>query len=424
MWFNRPSAGQRAVLVLFTDDRRGAEELAGLARNAGNEIIARLWCGPRKPDVSHYLGSGKLAELATLVADSCADRVIVDAELSPAQERNLENRLGCGLMDRTHIILDIFAARARSHEGKLQVELAQLHHQRTRLVRGWSHLDRQRGGVHQRGPGEAQSEADRRMLNRRLHTVENSLSKIERSRALGRRRRHRSRVPVVALVGRTNAGKSTLFNCLSGGDAYVADKLFATLDTSLRRVQLPGGAAVISDTVGFIHRLPHTLIKAFHATLEEISGADLLIEVIDSGEPDLQRCCTDTEEVLSEIGAAKIPRMRVFNKADLLSLPTAAADRPALHVSARTGHGLAVLRQRISLHLFGESSECTVLIDPGEGRLRAELYRRTEVLEESMAGDGHLRIRLRAFDRDRAWLSELLKDTSSPDAHGGEILLY
>ena len=300
------------------------------------------------------MGSGKADEIAARARETDSALVIFDHDLSPVQERNLEKRMQCRVLDRTALILDIFAKRARSNEGKLQVELAQLRHYATRLVRGWSHLERQRGGIGMRGgPGETQLELDRRMINVRIRNIESRLGKLEKSRALQRRARQRGGVLSVSLVGYTNAGKSTLFNALTRAGTYAADQLFATLDTTTRKVWLEGaGQVVVSDTVGFITHLPHTLVAAFHATLEETAKADLLLHVVDAASANRDRQMEEVDKVLAEIGAAEVPQIVIMNKIDLLGTePAVALDEcgtiSRISLSARTGAGVDLLRQAL-----------------------------------------------------------------------------
>ena len=372
--FERPSAGDAALLVHLDfgselhDER--LHELELLAGSAGARVVGIVRGRRQKPDPALFAGSGKVAEVAALIADAGADLVIFDHVLSPAQQRNLERDLKCRVIDRNALILDIFALRARSHEGKLQVELAQLEHLSTRLVRGWTHLERQKGGIGLRGPGEKQLETDRRLLGERVKLLRERLSKLERQRTVRRRARGRSEVPAVSLVGYTNAGKSTLFNALTRAGAYVADQLFATLDTTSRRLYLggaaesgAGGTVVLSDTVGFIRDLPHTLVEAFHATLEETAQADLLLHVVDASSEDRDHQIEAVNLVLAEIGADSVPQIVVWNKIDATH-GAPGVDRDAygrisrVRVSARTGAGLDLLR----LALF------ELLLDPDHER--------------------------------------------------------
>ena len=354
--FERPDRGGAVVLASLDfgdpDYSESLDELKLLATSAGLMVAAVVEGRRAKPDAALFAGSGKVDEIGDAVRVAGASLVIFNHELSPVQERNLERRLQCRVLDRTALILDIFALRARSNEGKLQVELAQLRHYATRLVRGWTHLERQKGGIGMRGgPGETQLELDRRIIAQRIKTIEARLDKLARSRVLQRRSRQRSGVLSVSLVGYTNAGKSTLFNSLTRAGAYAADQLFATLDTTSRRVWVPaaGQEVVLSDTVGFITRLPHTLVAAFHATLEETAHADLLIHVVDAASPSRDRQMEEVEKVLQEIGAEQVPQFRVMNKIDLTGTePHLARDEygkiAAVWLSARTGVGIDLLR--------------------------------------------------------------------------------
>ena len=341
----------------------GLEELALLAASAGDVAVARVTARRKAPDAALFVGSGKADEIKALVAATEAHGVIFDQALSPAQQRNLERHLGVPVADRTSLILDIFAQRAQSHEGKLQVELARLQYMATRLVKRWSHLERQRGGIGNRGgPGEAQSELDRRMIGDRIKSVKERLEKVKRQRGTQRKARERRGTFRVSLVGYTNAGKSTLFNTLVKARAYAADQLFATLDTTTRALWLEQASCSVSlsDTVGFIRDLPHKLVEAFEATLHEAAEADLLLHVIDAASPLLAEQQAEVERVLEEIGAAGVPQVLVFNKCDLLEgsrQPREAADWIEVHAgvrrrrvfaSARTGAGLATLREVIA----------------------------------------------------------------------------
>ncbi|MCL5059631.1 MAG: GTPase HflX [Candidatus Thermoplasmatota archaeon] len=361
--FERHAGGERVVLVALDfgdpDFAESVAELRLLASGAGLDLLGEVQGKRSRPDAALFVGSGKADEVAALVAATEADVVIFNHELSPAQERNLERRLHCRVIDRVSLILDIFARRANSAEGKLQVELAQLQHLSTRLVRGWTHLERQRGGVGMRGPGEKQLETDRRLIGVRVKALRERLARLGRQRRTQRRSRSRQHVLSVALVGYTNAGKSTLFNALTRAGAYAADQLFATLDTTTRKIHLPrrgewmGGEVVLSDTVGFITRLPHDLVAAFRATLEATAEADLLLHVIDSSSPGRERQIEAVEKVLKEIGADAVPQLRVYNKLDLTGVaPGVGRDEygklRSVYVSAQTGAGLELLRDALS----------------------------------------------------------------------------
>jgi len=362
--FERHAGGERVILVALDfgdlDFAESVAELRLLAAGAGLEILGEVQGKRSRPDAALFVGSGKADEIAALVAATEADVVIFNHELSPAQERNLERRVHCRVVDRVTLILDIFARRAHSAEGKLQVELAQLQHLSPRLVRGWTHLERQRGGVGMRGPGEKQLETDRRLIGMRVKALRDRLAKLGKQRRTQRRSRARQHVLSVALVGYTNAGKSTLFNALTRAGTYAADQLFATLDTTTRKIYLPQvGEVVLSDTVGFITRLPHDLVAAFRATLEATAEADLLLHVIDSASPGRERQIEAVDKVLAEIGADAVPQLRVYNKLDLTGVaPGVGRDEygklQSVYVSAQSGAGLELLRDALSEILVAE----------------------------------------------------------------------
>ncbi|MDX9698569.1 MAG: ribosome rescue GTPase HflX [Rhodocyclaceae bacterium] len=356
--FERPDSGERAVLVQLDlnqgqlDERLA--ELTMLVESAGAEVVGVITGRRARPDPALFAGSGKVEEIGERLRAQEGDLVVFNHALSPAQQRNLERALQCRVVDRTALILDIFALRARSHEGKLQVELAQLDHLSTRLVRGWTHLERQKGGIGLRGPGETQLETDRRLLGTRVKMLRARLQKIERQRKVRRRGRERRDVLTVSLVGYTNAGKSTLFNAMTKAGAYAADQLFATLDTTSRRLYVgDAGNVVLSDTVGFIRDLPHALVAAFHATLEETACADLLLHVIDSASEDREAQIDAVNTVLEEIGAGQIPQIMVFNKVDLTQAQAAVwrdecGNISRVFLSAKTGEGLDLLREALA----------------------------------------------------------------------------
>ncbi|MEX0448627.1 ribosome rescue GTPase HflX [Spiribacter sp. 221] len=400
--FERPGGGERAVLVQVdggvVDADDALREFHALAESAGAEVVASQTGRRRKPDPRTYVGPGKVEELAGMLRAHEADLVLINHALSPVQERNLERALRCRVLDRTGLILDIFAQRARSHEGKLQVELAQLRHIASRLVRGWSHLERQKGGIGLRGPGETQLELDRRMLGNRIRQLEKRLGRVRRQRDQGRKARRRRDLPAVSLVGYTNAGKSTLFNRVADSSVYSADQLFATLDTTLRRIELAGGeAAVLADTVGFIRDLPPQLVAAFRSTLEEVVEADLLVHVIDAADPAREDNAAEVESVLQALGADDVPQLRVYNKIDARGMaPRIDRDDDgqavAVWLSAATGEGLGLLHEVIAERVSAEQARGVIELSPSEGRLRARFYALGDVLEERYTDSGHVRL--------------------------------
>lgn len=391
--FDRLDSGERAILVhlgigapVEPDEH---EELRRLAVAAGAEIVGVLGGTRGAPEPRLFIGTGKCDELVALVTSTRAELVIFNHALSPAQERNLERELQCRVVDRSGLILDIFAQRARSFEGKLQVELAQLAHMSTRLVRGWTHLERQKGGIGLRGPGETQLETDRRLLAKRMTLLDRRLDRIQIQRAQGRKARAKAELPVVSLVGYTNAGKSTLFNRLTEAGVFQADQLFATLDPTLRRLGLPhGGRILLADTVGFVSRLPHELVAAFRSTLEETRHASLLLHVIEASAPHRARLCADVEQVLAEIGSEAIPRLEVYNKLDLIAKEHPRIERDhsgaprRVWVSARTGEGTGLLLQAVAELLGGERLRRSLDLAATDGGLRAWLFRHAEVLSD------------------------------------------
>jgi GTPase len=404
-----PSAGdaQKTVLVHLefsgTDYEADQAEFIELANSAKLNVVAVIGGHRDRPDASTYAGSGKVDEVAAAVAGSGAELVIFNHDLSPSQERNLEKRLHCRVINRAGLILDIFAQRARSHEGKLQVELARLNHMATRLVRGWTHLERQKGGIGLRGgPGETQLEIDRRLLRGRMGTLTKQLEVVKSRRAQNRNGRQRNEIPTVSLVGYTNAGKSTLFNALTGDDTFASNQLFATLDTTVRKVALPSGeTAVLADTVGFIRDLPHDLIAAFRATLEESREAELLLHVIDASDPERNVRIAQVEDVLREIGAIDVPRLQVFNKIDLREgeLPHVETDPEGIpqrvFLSARSGEGLALLRAAIAARLYPDLIEDDLVLPPQAAKLRAQLFQLQAVRAETIESDGSSRLSVR-----------------------------
>ena len=363
-----------------------------------------------------FIGSGKLEELRALLAAHEAELVIFNHGLSPSQQRNLERELKCRVLDRTGLILDIFAQRARTHEGKLQVELAQLEYVSTRLIRGWTHLERQKGGIGLRGPGETQLETDRRLLRGRIKSIHKRLDKVRSQREQNRRARARAEIHSVSLVGYTNAGKSTLFNALTQSDVYAADQLFATLDPTLRRLEIEDvGPVVMADTVGFIRHLPHKLVEAFQATLQEAAEATLLVHVIDAADPDRELNVEQVERVLEEIGADDVPVLKVMNKIDILdSAPRIERDGEGLPevvwLSAQQGKGLDLLHQALTERLAGDVIGFSLTLSPEQGKLRAGLHELNAVREEAFDEQGRsvldVRLPRRDFNQLMAQLGE------------------
>lgn len=402
--FERPHGGERAILVQLSlpefDAASALEEFEALAVSADASIEGVIRGARMTPEPKYYVGQGKAEEIREAVLLKNAQVVLINHELSPSQERNLERFLSCRVVDRTGLILDIFARRARTFEGKLQVELAQLQHLSTRLVRGWTHLERQKGGIGLRGPGETQLETDRRLLRARIKSIHNRLEKVRKSRDQSRQARRRAALPTVALVGYTNAGKTTLFNVLTGAHVYAADQLFATLDPTMRKLELPGAPAVIlADTVGFIRALPHSLVNAFHATLEETKEADLLLQVIDVTDPDWRAQVTAVEHVLKEIGADKTNQIQVFNKIDKQASwkPKVSylKHRTKVWLSAMNTTGLDLLREAIAEKLYGPVIEEEIILSEQQARARAQLYQAEAVVEEIPLPEGGWRLQIR-----------------------------
>ena len=397
--FERPEAGERAVVVHVDFKQPGPaadlDEFIELVISAGVTPVATVRTSRSRPDPRLFIGTGKAETLKTTLRENDAEVVLVNHELSPAQERNLETLLDCRVIDRTRLILDIFAQRARSFEGKLQVELAQLKHLSTRLVRGWTHLERQKGGIGLRGPGETQLESDRRMIGQRIKQINERLNRVRRQRQQSARSRSRAMLSTVSIVGYTNAGKSTLFNRLTGSDNYVADQLFATLDTTLRRFNVTGEHPVLlSDTVGFIRDLPPELIAAFQATLEETKDAALLLHVVDCSADECRDHILQVQAVLDRIGARKAPVIEVFNKIDLQDEVEAHVERgddglvTRVWVSANTGAGLHLLLEAIAERLNELKVHKRITLSPMAGRLRSKLYSLGAVSNETPLESG------------------------------------
>jgi GTP-binding protein HflX len=412
---DRPTGGERVLLVHVKFPTSKLEEDIGefkeLAASAGADIIDVMVTAKHEPEPKYFIGSGKAEEIRDAVALHKIELVIFNHVLTPAQERNLERLIQCRVIDRTGLILDIFAQRARSFEGQLQVELAFLSHMSTRLVRGWTHLERQKGGIGLRGgPGETQLEVDRRLIRNKIKVIKERLAKIRKQREQGRRSRRRATVPTVALVGYTNAGKSTLFNLLTGGDVYVANQLFATLDPTLRRVDIPHiGTIILADTVGFIRHLPHDLVEAFHGTLEEVSEANLLLHVVDASDEQKAEHIEQVSAVLKTIEADKVPRLQVHNKIDLCPhlQPKVERDEFGLirrvFISAEKNLGIEALRSCIAEMLHQAFIEQVVVLQPAQASLRARLYELRAVLSEEVDEEGcfHIRVRLPQVEFER-----------------------
>jgi GTP-binding protein HflX len=429
--FERPRTGERAVLVrIGLGEPARAEDISEfqqLARAAGAQPLVTVTGRRERPDPRYFVGSGKAEEIGAAAATCAADVILIDHPLSPSQERNLEKLTGRRVLDRSALILDIFAQRARSHEGKLEVELAQLKHLSSRLVRGWTHLERQKGGIGLRGPGETQLETDRRLLAARVRTLTQRLLKLRQQRDTGRNARAEIPVPSVALVGYTNAGKSTLFRTATGADAYIADQLFATLDPTVRRMRLPGGAnMVLADTVGFIRELPHELVAAFSSTLTEARNAHLLLHVIDAADPRRDEYIEQVNSVLGDIGAGDLPQLAVYNKIDRLELEPRIernADGLATQVwmSAASGAGLALLHEAITERLAMDVQRRWIRLSLVSGAQRARLFAAGVVREERVEPDGHI---LLLVDLPAAELAELAVVDAEACASSGAYLEF
>lgn len=397
--FDRFEAGENAVLVHvdFSDEQNKEDlhELQMLVASAGVNEVNIITTSKNSPQARYFVGSGKAEEIAETVRAVGADVVIFNHSLSPSQERNLEALIKCRVLDRTSLILDIFAQRARTHEGKLQVELAQLKHLSTRLIRGWTHLERQKGGIGLRGPGETQLETDRRLIRERIKAILKRLQRVQKQREQGRRSRKRAEIPTISLVGYTNAGKSTLFNTITEAGVYAADQLFATLDPTLRKVELSEvGSAILADTVGFIRHLPHDLVAAFKATLQETQEADLLLHVVDYSDPQYLENIEQVNDVLEEIGANEVPQLTICNKIDRLENLAPRIDRDdegrpiRVWISAQAGQGIDLLKKALTECLRTSMVSYTLKIPPNEGRLRGMLYELNCIMQQSYSEQG------------------------------------
>jgi GTP-binding protein HflX len=409
--FDRYEAGEQAVLVHvdFSDNsnKEDLNELQMLVSSAGVNTASVLTTSRRSPQAKFFVGSGKAQEIADTVKAIGADVVIFNHQLSPSQERNLEALICCRVLDRTSLILDIFAQRARTHEGKLQVELAQLRHLSTRLIRGWTHLERQKGGIGLRGPGETQLETDRRLLRARVKGIIKRLEKVKKQREQGRRSRKRAEIPSVSLVGYTNAGKSTLFNTITNAGVYAADQLFATLDPTLRKIELAEvGHAILADTVGFIRHLPHDLVAAFKATLQETQEADLLLHVIDYADDQHLEYTHQVNEVLDEIGAGEVPQLIVCNKIDRLEGVVPKIDRDdtgrpiRVWISAQADLGIDLLKNALTECLHKTMVEYQLKVPPNEGSLRGMLYNLNCIARQSYSEDGYWLVDIKMLESD------------------------
>ncbi len=427
--FERPKSGERAALVQVdinrTPDPAVEEEFHQLALSAGAQIIWAERYSRGEAEPRYYIGRGQAEALAAAVKAHDIELVIFNAPLSPSQERNLEKLCSARVLDRSGLVLDIFAQRARSHEGKLQVELAQLNHLATRLVRGWTHLERQKGGIGLRGPGETQLETDRRLLAARIKQLQRRLVRVQKQREENRKARARRDIPTVALAGYTNSGKSTLFNTLTAADVYAQDQLFATLDPTWRKLNHTGAQTILmADTVGFVSDLPHELVAAFSATLEETARADLLLHVIDVADPHHLEREEVVEDVLKSIDAADVPTLRVYNKIDLRGEAPrvklgADGKAEAVFLSALTGAGVELLTEAIVAHFKSDEQSGWLHLAPHEGALRAALYAEHAVIEEKSAADGsqwlHIRLREKHYQQIQSKYNRRLSLQTQPD---------
>ena len=407
--FEREKIGEKATLVFFSkNDLKDSEnlEFSELVVSAGADIVGGIYTQNRNPNARYFLGKGKLNELHISIRESDSDLIIFNASLSPSQEKNIEQKLECRVLDRTGLILDIFAQRARSFEGKLQVELAQLRHISTRLIRGWTHLERQKGGIGLRGPGETQLETDRRLINNRIRQLKFRLNQVDKRREMNRQNRLKAGIPTVAIVGYTNAGKSTLFNKLTGAKEFVRDQLFATLDPVMRRLDLKeGGPIILSDTVGFIKELPHELVAAFKATLQEAKEADLILHVVDASDINRLQRIRQVNNVLKQLDADKVPQIRVYNKIDKLEFKTSKISSgnqflKSVWLSALTGEGLNSILSAISDFISKNVILGHIKLSNKEGRQRAKLFEMGAVREEKILKDGGWTLLLKIKKQD------------------------
>lgn len=399
--FDRPDSGERAVLVHLAlhSGQEDLLELRELAKSAGTDPVFTVTGSRKSPDPKYFVGTGKLDEIKNTIASYDAGIVLFNHALSPSQERNLEKALGVRVVDRNGLILDIFAQRAQTFEGKLQVELAQLKHLSTRLVRGWTHLERQKGGIGLRGPGETQLETDRRLIGVRIKQIQSRLDKVEKQRHQGRSKRKKAEIPAVSLVGYTNAGKSTLFNRLTGANIYTADQLFATLDPTLRHCSLPNNSEIVlADTVGFIRHLPHELVAAFKSTLQEASEADLLLHVIDAHAEDRDETVVQVNKVLEDIDANEIRQLEVYNKIDLLDEINPRIDRDdagnpiRVWLSAVTGEGIELLYQALSEIFSTSKIKMRCYLQADQGQIRAKIFTCAKIINQHIDEAGAIEL--------------------------------
>jgi len=396
--FDRKKIGERATLIYFSStsdtDNREDNEFMELSIASGANLVGEINARFRYPNAKYLIGKGKIEELQASLIENKSDLIIFNTKLSPSQEKNIEKKLSCRVIDRTGLILDIFAQRARSFEGKLQVELAQLRHISTRLIRGWTHLERQKGGIGLRGPGETQLETDRRLINKRIKQLKARLDRVDKRRKMNRKNRSRAGIPTVAIVGYTNAGKSTLFNQLTGSSEFVKDQLFATLDPVMRRLDIKNaGPIILSDTVGFIRDLPHDLVAAFKATLQEAKEADLILHTIDASDPDRLERIGQVNRILGQLDASNVPQIRVYNKidknkvADIFEAPNNEHER-SVWLSAKTGQGIEKLNSVLANFLKKNVILGEIKLHNNQGRQRAKLFQMGAVKTENIQEDG------------------------------------